>query len=386
MTHPEHTEPDMTTTEQYMQRALTLAGRVYTATPNPRVGCVIVRDGVVVGEGWHEKAGEAHAEINALKQAGESARGASVYVTLEPCCVHGRTPPCTEALKESGIAELVYGMQDPNPAVSGQGFEQLKAAGIRVRGPVLEQAARALNAGFIKRMTQQLPFVRCKMAMSLDGRTAMASGESKWITGPAARRDVQRLRAASCAMLTGVNTVIADDPMLNVRLDQLDESEAEEVTERQPLRVVIDTALRTPPGSRIIEQPGDVLILVGRPHDRQLQRFDGSRAQIREVPVDPDNRVDLVAAMRLLAKDFECNEIMLEAGPTLGGAMVQAGLVDEVVVYIGARFLGSDAMPLLNLPGMHRMKDHVALRMTDVRTIEEDCRITAQVLKQYLSD
>jgi len=370
----------MTTAEHYMQKALALAGQIFTAAPNPRVGCVIVRDGTVVGEGWHERAGEPHAEINALQQAGEMARGASVYVTLEPCCVHGRTPPCTEALKAAGVAEVIYGMQDPNPAVAGQGFERLKAAGIRVRGPVLELKSRALNAGFIKRMTQQLPFVRCKMAMSLDGRTAMASGESKWITGHAARRDVQRLRAESCAMLTGVNTVIADDPMLNVRADQLDESDADLIAGRQPMRVVIDTALRTPPRSRIIEQAGEVLLLVGKPHDRQLERFAGSSAQIRELPLDAHNRVDLRSAMRLLAKDFECNEVMLEAGPTLGGAMVQAGLVDEVVVYIGACFLGSDAMPLLNLPGMHRMKDHVALKMTDVRMIEEDCRITAQVL------
>ena len=369
----------MTTAEQYMQQALALARRVYTATPNPRVGCVIVRDGRVVGEGWHERAGEPHAEVNALQRAGDLARGATAYVTLEPCCIHGRTPPCTGALIKAGVAEVVYGMQDPNPAVAGHGLEALKAAGIKVRGPMLESQARELNQGFIKRMTQQLPWVRCKMAMSLDGRTAMASGESKWITGPLARQDVQRLRAGSCAMLTGVNTVIGDDPSLNVRAEELP---GNGTALRQPLRVIVDSALRTPPGSRIIAVPGQVLVLTSRAHDRQLARFAESSAQIRQVAADNSGRVNLRAVMRLLAGEFACNEVMLEAGPTLSGAMVQERLVDEVVVYVGARFLGSDAMPLLNLPGLGSMKDQVALEMTDVCRVGEDCRITARVKTQ----
>lgn len=208
------------TTEQRMQRAIDLAQSVLTASPNPRVGCVIVRDGEVVGEGWHVRPGEAHAEVNALAMAGSRAAGATVYVSLEPCAHTGKTPPCADALIRAGVAEVIYASSDPNPLVAGKGLERLRQAGIRVSGPVLQDRADAINPGFIKRMTQGLPWVRCKMAMSLDGRTAMASGESKWITGTASRADVQRMRASSCAVVTGVNTVISDDPGLNVRAEQ----------------------------------------------------------------------------------------------------------------------------------------------------------------------
>ncbi len=369
----------MSDDQAYMQQAIDLAARVLTATPNPRVGAVVVKDGRVVGTGWHEQVGRPHAEVVALQDAGELARGATVYVSLEPCCMVGRTPPCTDALIQAGVASVVYGMQDPNPAVSGRGLDRLREAGIEVRGPLLQERAAALNPGFIKRMTQQLPRLRCKMAMSLDGRTAMASGESQWITGEEARADVQCLRASSCAVLTGVNTVIADNPHLNVRAAQLPLADAELIARRQPLRVVMDSCLRTPPDSRIIGLPGEVLLMSSRPQPRQVERFAGSKAQIVEVACLDNGRVDLRDALRTLAIDYECNEVLLETGPTLGGAMVQAGLVDEVLIYVGARFLGSDAMPLLHLPGIQFMKDHVALEMRDVQMIGRDCRIRAEL-------
>ncbi|MEX0738785.1 MAG: bifunctional diaminohydroxyphosphoribosylaminopyrimidine deaminase/5-amino-6-(5-phosphoribosylamino)uracil reductase RibD [Pseudohongiella sp.] len=362
-----------------MQRAIALAQSVLSAGPNPRVGCVVVRDGQVVGEGFHQKPGEPHAEAVALSEAGDRARGATAYVSLEPCAHMGRTPPCSDALIQAGIAEVVYAGSDPNPQVSGQGLQRLREAGIRVRGPVLADEADALNRGFLKRMTQGLPWVRCKMAMSLDGRTAMASGESKWITGAAARADVQLMRASSCAVVTGVNTVLSDNPSLNVRPDQVSEAHAALIGERQPMRVVLDSSLRTPPDSRLIDLPGDILFLTGQPHPQQRARYRGSRAGIREIAVQPGGRLDLRAAMACLALDYECNEVMLEAGPTLSGAMVQAGLVDEVVIYIGARFLGSDALPLFHLPGINRMQDHIGLEITGVRQIADDCCITARL-------
>ncbi|HMR03533.1 MAG TPA: bifunctional diaminohydroxyphosphoribosylaminopyrimidine deaminase/5-amino-6-(5-phosphoribosylamino)uracil reductase RibD, partial [Candidatus Competibacter phosphatis] len=237
---------------RYMARALTLARRgLYGTDPNPRVGCVLVDNGAIVGEGWHERAGEAHAEVIALEAAGDRARGATAYVTLEPCCHHGRTAPCTDALLHAGIGRMVAAMPDPNPQVAGKGLKQLRDAGVVVDCGLLEAEARALNPGFIQRMTQGRPFVRVKLAMSLDGRTALASGESRWLTGEAARQDVQRLRARASAILTGIGTLLADDPNLNVRLPE---------AERQPLRVILDTTLRTPPTAQTLRLPGSVLI------------------------------------------------------------------------------------------------------------------------------
>jgi len=375
-------DPEMNNSAaSWMDLAIESASRVFTTTPNPRVGCVLVRDGEIVGVGLHEKPGEHHAEVNALLAAGDRARGATAYVSLEPCCHFGRTPPCTQALIAAGVSEVVYAMLDPNPLVAGKGVQALRAAGIKVSGPLHEDEARRLNRGFIKRMNEGLPFVRCKMAMSLDGRTAMASGESQWITGPAARADVQRLRAESCAIVTGVNTILSDDPSLNVRADQLLDPRAA-MPLRQPRRVIIDSGLRTPPESRILSLPGEVLFLVANPHPQQLQRFSGSAAQIRQIPSLPGGRVDLRAAMQCLAQAHGCNEVMLEAGPTLSGAMIQAGLVDEVIVYIGAKFLGSDALPLLNLPGLRHMADHVGLEIVDVAGIAGDCRITARIINR----
>lgn len=374
------------TAANFMSLAIEAARKVYSTAPNPRVGCVIVRDAKVVGTGWHERFGQSHAEVNALTEAGESARGATAYVSLEPCCHFGRTPPCTQALIDAGVVEVVFAMLDPNPLVAGKGVQTLIDAGIKVNGPLLEDEARALNPGFIKRMTEGLPYVRCKMAMSLDGRTAMASGESQWITGPAARSDVQRLRAQSCAIVTGVNTVLGDDPSLNVRPDEMSEALASSLPLKQPRRVIIDSALRTPPSSKILSVPGDVLFLVGAPHPQQFERFEtalgGDELQIKQVATLAGGRVDLREAMQCLARDFQCNEVMVEAGPTLSGAMVQAGLVDEVIIYIGAKFLGSDALPLFKLPGLAHMSDHIGLEIVDVAAIAGDCRITARVINR----
>jgi len=366
----------------FMQLAIDAAQRVYTTAPNPRVGCVIVHEGKIVGTGLHEKPGEHHAEVNALMEAGELAQGATAYVSLEPCCHFGRTPPCTQALINAGVKEVVFAMHDPNPLVAGKGVQALRDAGIKVEGPILEAEAKAINRGFIRRMTEGLPFVRCKMAMSLDGRTAMASGESQWITGPQARADVQRLRAESCAVVTGVNTVLSDNPALNVRAEQLQHEDAHEIAKRQPRRVIFDSSLRTPPESKILQVPGDVLFMVGSPHPQQLQRFDGSEARIQSVPTVSGGRLDLRAAMEILAKDYHFNEVMVEAGPTLSGAMIQAGLVNEVIIYIGAKFLGSDALPLLQLPGLQHMADHIGLKIVDAKDIAGDCRITAQIINR----
>lgn len=371
--------------EAFMQRAIDLANSVLSATPNPRVGCVIVRDGQVVGEGLHRRAGEAHAEINALQAAGELAQDSTVYVTLEPCAHTGRTGPCAEALIAAGVARVVYGMVDPDPRVSGEGLQKLRAAGIEVYGPVLESAAADLNRGFIRRISHGLPWVRCKMAMSLDGRTAMASGESKWITGPGARADVQRMRASSCAILTGSGTVAHDNPALNVRPAELPlkTSEVPYYVERQPLRVVVDSGLRTPATAQILKSLGTVVLATGRLAAGQQTRFiadAGPAVHVRECPQASANGVDLRCVLELLASDYHCNEVMIEAGPTLSGAMLAAGLVDELVVFIGGCVMGSDAMPLFELPGIQYMKDKVTLKFTDIREIDGDCRITARIV------
>ena len=363
--------------EQAMQRALALAQSVLTAGPNPRVGCVIVRDGEIVGEGFHARAGDPHAEANALRQAGERARGATVYVSLEPCSHTGRTPPCSDALIHAGVAEVIFAGADPNPKVSGRGLTRMREAGITVTGPVLPEQADAINPGFIKRMKTGLPWVRCKMAMSLDGRTAMASGESKWITGPAARADVQRLRATSCAVLTGVNTVLVDNPSLNVRLEQLTDPRALHLAGKQPLRVVLDSALRTPMDARIFESQGDVLLLCASSALADDARYQRAGVLVRSMPMTDRGQVDLRATLSMLALDFDCNDVLLEAGPTLSGAMMQAGLVDELVIYMGAKLLGNDAMPLFKLDGLTRMQDQIGLKIIEVEQLGEDCRLIA---------
>ncbi len=356
---------------QYMARALRLARRgLYTTDPNPRVGCVIVRDGTIVGEGWHERAGELHAEIHALRAAGERARGATVHVTLEPCAHHGRTPPCADALVEAGVARVVAAMQDPNPQVAGQGLARLAAAGIETEIGVMAGEAEALNPGFVMRMRQDRPWVRCKLAMSLDGRTAMASGESRWITGEAARRDVHRLRARSSAILTGIGTVAADDPSLTVRLADLPEDGW-----RQPLRVVVDSGLRMSPHARMLSLPGETLVATRSEDQDSIAALAVAGAEVVRLPA-ADGRVDLAALLALLA-EREVNEVMVEAGPTLNGALLAAGLVDEIVVYMAPHLMGSDARDLFHLP-LAAMSERVDLEIRDIRAVGRDWRITAR--------
>jgi len=354
-----------------MARALQLAERgLYTTDPNPRVGCVLVRDGTVVGEGWHERAGGPHAEIHALRQAGAQAVAATAYVTLEPCSHHGRTPPCADALIAAGVTRVVAAMQDPNPQVAGSGLRALQQAGIETTSGVLAAAAAALNPGFVKRMRTGLPWVRCKLAMSLDGRTAMASGESQWITGPDARRDVHRLRARASAILTGIDTVLADDPALTVRLD---DPAAPPV--RPPLRVVLDSRLRMPATAQLLGLPGETLLLTGAAGPEPPPRLARPGVTLARLPLQ-DGRLELAAVLRHLG-GLQLNEVHVEAGATLSGALLQAGLVDELVIYMAPHLLGSDARGLVALPGLERMAQRINLRVTDIRAVGADWRITA---------
>ena len=353
---------------RHMARALRLAKRgLYTTDPNPRVGCVIVRDGQVVGEGWHRRAGEPHAEVHALAAAGQQARGATAYVSLEPCCHHGRTPPCSEALVKAGIARVVAAMPDPNPRVASQGIADLENAGIRVDIGLLQAESESLNSGFISRMTRGRPYLRVKLAASLDGRTALANGESKWITGEAARADVQRLRARSSAILTGIGTVLADDPSLTVR--DLD-------IERQPLRVVVDPHLRMQPAARMLALPGTTLVVTSEEHANDVAALRAAGAEVFCLPVVSD-RINLKLLLEHLATR-EVNEVLVEAGATLCGELLRAGLVDELVLYLAPHLLGSDARGLFNIPGLGDMADRVALDIQDVRAIGKDWRITAK--------
>ncbi len=352
---------------QYMARAIQLAARgLYTTDPNPRVGCVIVKNGQVIGEGWHVRAGEAHAEVHALQQAGEQAQGATVYVSLEPCCHHGKTPPCSDALIAAQVARVVVAMQDPNPRVAGNGMRQLQGAGIQVEVGLMEPQAKALNPGFIQRMQTRRPYVRNKLAMSLDGRTAMADGESKWITGEAAREDVQRLRARSSAIMTGVGTVLADNPALTVRLPN---------TERQPLRVIIDTNLSTPLDARLLKEPGDTVIMTVNPDQDLHMSLHEAGAEVVQIG-NVGQAVDLHVVLEKLA-ERNINEILLETGATLSGAMLEAGLIDEIVIYMAPLLMGDIARGLYRLPQLQHMADRIELDIQDVRQVGRDLRITA---------
>ncbi len=365
---------------QFMARAIKLAARgLYTTDPNPRVGCVLAHADELVGEGWHVRAGEGHAEVNALAQAGDRARGATAYVTLEPCSHFGKTPPCADALVEAGVSRVVVAMQDPNPLVAGRGLSRLRDAGLDVECGLLETSARALNPGFIKRMEKGLPWVRLKLAMSLDGRTAMASGESQWITGPDARSDVQRLRARSGAVLTGADSVLQDDSALTLRTAEL--GLPPEVTDaigaRQPLRVLVDGRLRVPLERRLFRQSGAVLVVCAEPASQaQTAAYAAAGAELLALPDSAAEHVDLRALLAELARRG-CNEVLVETGAALAGAFFRAGLLDELIVYMAPRLLGSRARPLLELPLDH-MAQAVDLDITDVRAIGSDWRITAR--------
>jgi diaminohydroxyphosphoribosylaminopyrimidine deaminase/5-amino-6-(5-phosphoribosylamino)uracil reductase len=364
----------------WMARALQLARRGrYTTHPNPRVGCVLVKNRHMVGEGWHVRAGEPHAEVHALRMGGDAARRATAYVTLEPCSHHGRTGPCAVALIEAGVRRVVVAMQDPNPEVSGRGIAMLREADIEVEVGLLEEEARALNTGFISRMTRLRPYVRLKMAMSLDGRTAMQSGESQWITGPHARTEVQRLRASASAVMTGVDSVIFDNSRLTVRASQLELDDAEAIATRQPLRVVVDTQLRLPQAAACLREPGRTLVATVTSHDPQRRgRLEAAGAEVLVLPSGEDGRVDLHALLRHLAEHEQVNELLLETGATLAGAMLDAGLVDEMQLFVAPTLLGGEARPLFALPGLTRMAQQRPLEILDIRAVGRDWRITAR--------
>ena len=352
-----------------MARALQLAERgMWTTSPNPRVGCVLVRDGEIVGEGWHEKAGEPHAEVHALRAAGDKAREATAYVTLEPCSHYGRTPPCAEALIAAGVSRIVAAMTDPNPLVAGKGLALLQAAGIQTASGLLENEARELNIGFVSRMTRGRPWLRLKAAASLDGKTALNNGASQWITGPDARRDGHVWRARACAILTGIGTVRDDNPQLNVR---------DVETSRQPLRVVVDSKLETPLDARILQ--GGSTLIAGAVED--VGRIGALRAVGAEVLIlpNPSGKVDLAALLAALAQRG-INEVHAEAGFKLNGSLLREGLVDELLLYLAPCLIGHEASGLFNLPELTTLDGKHRLQIRDLRQVGADIRVLARPL------
>lgn len=354
-----------------MARALELAARgLNTTDPNPRVGCVIARGETLLGEGWHERAGEAHAEVLALRAAGEHARGATAYVTLEPCSHHGRTPPCIGPLIAAGVARVVCAMTDPNPKVCGAGIAALRAAGIQVDSGLLELQAGELNCGFVRRMTQGLPWVRVKLAASLDGRTALANGASQWITGEAARRDVQHWRARSSAVLTGSGTVMHDDPRLDLREPSLGENP------RQPWRVVADGELRIPLDRRVLADPARAIVFTSTASTPRHREFEARGIRV-ELIERGNYGVDLRALLKRMA-ELQMNEVWVEAGARLAGALLAESLVDELVIYLAPHLLGSAARGMFNLPEFTALGERVRLVYTDVRFVGDDLRLRAR--------
>jgi len=360
-----------------MAEALQLSRKgLYTTEPNPRVGCVLTQGGQIVGRGWHVQAGEGHAEVNALSEAASRAKCATAYVTLEPCSHVGRTPPCAEALIRAGVSRVVAAMQDPNPKVAGKGFTILKEAGIQTQCGLLENESAMVNPGFIKRMKTGIPWVRVKLAMSLDGRTAMASGESQWITGAAARQDVQRLRARSSAIITGSGTVRQDNPSLTVRPGELGDSlhsHAEQITQRQPKRVILAQDANLDDKLSIFNQGGDVILVTSPQAKLSASLLSQPLLQHWVLDQGEDGYLQLEALLHKLAEE-ECNEVMIEAGATLAGAFVASGLVDELYVYMAPTLMGSHARPLLQLP-LEKMNERIGLKLQDIRQVGEDLRL-----------
>jgi len=360
---------------------------MFSTDPNPRVGCVLVRGGRIVGEGWHEHAGEAHAEIKALEVAADQAAGSTAYVTLEPCCHFGRTPPCVDALIKAGVGKVVYAMDDPDPRVAGKGAERLRGAGIEVVAGVLADRVAALNPGFISRWRRQRPYVFCKVAMTLDGRTALAGGESRWITSQTARADVHQWRARSSAIMTGIGTVLSDDPALTARPGRSGYDrdsngsaiEAEELASRQPLRVVIDPRLRITPRARLLHQPGQTLIVTAAEDADKIEALSSAKVRIACFPL-VNGMLDLGQIVAYLAH-MEVNELLLEAGPGLNGTMLQSGLIDEFIVYMAPRLIGDEGKGPFHMPWVNHMDDLIDLRITEMRAVGEDWRIRAVAAK-----
>ncbi|MBX2809152.1 MAG: bifunctional diaminohydroxyphosphoribosylaminopyrimidine deaminase/5-amino-6-(5-phosphoribosylamino)uracil reductase RibD [Cellvibrionaceae bacterium] len=364
-----------------MALALRLAERGrYTSRPNPRVGCVLVKDGRLLAEGWHYRAGEAHAEVHALSRASQAPEGATAYVTLEPCCHRGKTGPCTQALIKAGIGCVVYAMEDPNPQVAGKGLAELAKAGIRLRGPLMDQQAAAINAGFIQRMQQQRPYVRCKLALSVDGRTAMADGSSQWLTGAPARADVQRLRARSCAIVTGIGSILQDNSRLSLRTAELAIDNADDALACPPLRVVLDSQLRIPDNAAVLEGAAKTLIVTGAAALKRQQSLAHSlsarpNVTLISITTDDTGRIVLQDLLTRLAVDYQCNEILLEAGATLTGAFLKQGLIDQWLIYQAPLILGASAKPMLDW-SIDTMADKYQLALNDVRAVGNDLRMT----------
>ncbi|MHB8353425.1 MAG: bifunctional diaminohydroxyphosphoribosylaminopyrimidine deaminase/5-amino-6-(5-phosphoribosylamino)uracil reductase RibD [Burkholderiales bacterium] len=351
-----------------MDRALTLAARgLYSTMPNPRVGCVLVKAGEIVGEGWHERAGAPHAEVHALRDAGAQTRGATAYVTLEPCSHTGRTPPCADALVRAGVARVVVALQDPNPLVAGQGLARLRAAGIAVEVGVREVEARELNIGFISRMTRARPWIRSKIAMSLDGRTALANGASQWITGVEARADVHRLRARSCAMLTGLGTVRRDDPALTVRLVE---------SPRQPIRIVVDNRLETPLEARVLAGSQTWVFTVNEDPVR-ARPYQDRGIEVVVLPAAANGRLDFTAMVETLGAR-ELNEVTVEAGSRLNGPLLEAGVFDEFVFYVAPTLLGEGAAGAMTIQPLTDLSQRFDLDVVSITPVGSDWRIVAR--------
>jgi len=366
----------------FMQRAITLAKLAhYTTSPNPRVGCILVKNNIVIGEGYHHRAGQGHAEVNALAQAGDAAKGATAYVTLEPCSHYGRTPPCAEGLINAGVKKVIAAMVDPNPQVSGKGLMMLSKAGIETSHGLLAQDAQNINIGFVKLMTSGLPFVRCKLAASLDGKTAMASGESKWITSIEARQDVQRLRAQSCAIISGADSVIVDNAQMTVRWAELGElkNSYDEGAIRQPLRVIIDSRNRVTPDLKLFESSSSVLLIrhtIENTH--QWPHFVEQVCLPLVKNTQGEDKIDLQALLKLLAKRG-LNDILLESGQNLAGAFIEQNLIDELILYQAPKLMGAAGKSLMNFPSIKQLSLAKSLTFKDVRMVGTDLRITAQL-------
>ena len=353
----------------YMSQALQLAEKgLYSTSPNPRVGCVIVRDGKIAGSGWHVQTGQPHAEINALNIAGGAAQGATVYLTLEPCSHYGRTHPCAEALIRAKVAKVIIAMQDPNPLVAGKGASLLKQSGINVLVGLMGEWAKDLNVGFVSRMINNRPWVRMKIAASLDGKTALNNGVSQWITGEAARHDGHRLRARSCAVLTGIGTVLEDDPQLSVRFIE---------TSRQPLRIIIDSQLKIPTTAKVLRGEGE-LIFTTTDNKERISALKEAGARPIILPSEK-GKIDLAGLMQILA-DFEINELLVEAGNRLSSAFIREGLVDELIIYLAPHLIGNRAMGMLQLPELTDLSEKYNLKIKDLRMVGEDIRIMSRLL------
>ena len=356
----------------FMARAIRLAEKgLYTTDPNPRVGCILVKNDRVVGEGFHLTSGEGHAEAIAIADAGGEVQGATAYVTMEPCSFHGRTPSCAKALVTAGVKRVVAAMMDPHDRNAGKGYRILQDAGVELTSTLLESSARKLNPGHVKRYEAGLPYVRLKLAMSLDGKTALANGASQWITGSEARRDVQKLRARSSAIVTGVQTIIDDDPSLTVRAKELDGENIELAVSRKRPVYVLDSKLRVPANAKIVDSPDNVLVSIagaaaGKSFNCRLLELEG----------DDTGRVPLSRFLKQLASE-DCNEVLFECGPTLAGSLVEQGHCDEVVIYMAPKIMGSGARSLLKVPEIDTMSDLFNVNITDFRFIGDDIRITA---------